>query len=487
MGGIEHILSEPQGAIFASTKQVNLFLAGVGSGKSHLAGYISYNYVRHFPSVFGFIAANTYDQLDKATLFRIKEVWRSMGIEEWSKDNPNGVYVSNIAPPAHFITEGHNFDRYINIISFQNGGAIFTGSLENAKTHDGKQFGWAILDETKDTRESDIRDVILARLRQKGIYLKDGEVSSDSTGEPYNPVYFLTSPAKVMWLNEMFELEKDISEIESKIYSGETFFKKSFANKFVTISSTYHNIDNLPSNYIDNYKLNNSDERVKALIYANPFSTSGGEFYSSFSRMEHVKPYTYNPDLPLHVSFDQNTVPYNGCLISQITSENELWHVNIFDEIALENPHNSTEEVCEALLKKYGDCKFIFFYGDSSGKNRGTLSKQDKHHYKVIERVLRPKLVNNSNRVLRSNPPLLARREFINKIFENKLPIRLNILNNCVKLLQDLTYIKQDIDGGKKKELATNTDTGERYQKYGHMSDELDYLLCSAFKQYFSK
>jgi len=480
-------LSAPQGDVFTSTQQVNLFLAGVGSGKTHLAGYLSYNFIQRFPECFGFIAANTYDQLDKSTLYRIKETWKSMGLMEYSEENPHGVYVSGKKPPSRFNTNNHNFDSYHSIISFINGAIIFIGSLENAKSHEGKQFAWAILDETKDTRESDIRDIILARLRQQGMYILNGQVTNNPEGEPFNPVYFLTSPAKVSWLNEMFELEANISEIEAKIYSDKTYFKKEFGNKFVTISSTYHNIDNLPKNYIDNYKLNNSEERVKALIYANPFATSGGEFYSSFSRMQHVKRVEYDPSKPIHVSFDQNTVPYNSALISQVEKVDDNWHLNIIGEVALENPKNSTEEVCEEILRKYGDCSYIFYYGDSTGKNRSTLSKDTKHHYQVIEKALRKKLVNGSNKVLRSNPSHIGKREFINKILENKLPIRIFISDICSKLLADLTYIKQDVDGRKKKEIETNKDTGERYEKWGHLSDCLDYKVVSIFNKYYER
>jgi hypothetical protein len=483
---ITHEVSAPQGDILTSDKQVNLFLGGVGSGKTHLAAYIAYLYIQRFPQCIGFIAANTYDQLDKSTMFRIRQVWRDMELTEFSDENKRGVYVVGKRPPGHF-KKVYDFDSYHSVVSWVNGGVILLGSLDNAKSHEGKELAWAILDETKDTREQDVKDVILARMRQKGMFILDGQITDDPSGEPFNPVYFTTSPAKVAWLNEMFELEADIAEIEAKIYSDKTYFKKEFGNKFVTISSTYHNLDNLPKNYIDNYKQNNSEERIKALIYANPFSSSGGEFYSSFSRLNHVGPVVYDPSLPLHVSFDQNTVPYSSALACQVSKRGDIWQVGAVGEVTLANPHNSTEEVCEEVLRRWGDCKFIFYYGDASGKNRSTLDKAVKHHYQVVERVLSVKLTNGSNRVLKKNPGLLARREFINKLFEQKLPIRIAIDPSCAKLNADLTYIKQDVDGGKKKEIEKDKDTGERYEKFGHLSDCLDYFLCSAFSDYFIK
>ena len=486
MDRIQQVLNIPQQKIYNSGAALNLALFGKGTGKSHCAGYISYRNIFHFPEVWGFIGANTYDQLNAATLLKVKSVWSSFGITEYNKDNPDGVYVSQVQPPDGWNTDKHHFDRYNNIISFKTGTIIFTGSLDNVKGHDGKEFSWAILDETKDTREDDVKDVILTRLRQKGIFCdKNGMISKNPNDSPVCPCYFLTSPAKTEWLNEMFELDDYIDEIEAKIYNPKEYFEKRIRSKYVVIASALHNLDNLPSSFIEQQRENLSEERFKALIYANPFATSGGEFYSSFSRMKHVCRIEYNNQIPIHISFDQNTVPYNSCLLSLIVKENETWYCRLIGEIALENPHNSTEEVCEAILRQYGDAPYYFIYGDASGNNRSTISKTEKHHYQVIERMLKKKLTNSSNRVSRKNPPLIARREFANKIFEEKLPIRVQISEKCSKLLADFTYIKQDVDGSKKKEIETNKETGERYQKYGHLSDCYDYLITQAFNIYF--
>ncbi|MBE3087477.1 MAG: hypothetical protein IMZ64_14820, partial [Bacteroidetes bacterium] len=65
-------VSRPQMAIFNSTATINLFLAGVGSGKTHLDGLISKQLISKFPKCKGGIFANTYDQLNTATLLRIR-------------------------------------------------------------------------------------------------------------------------------------------------------------------------------------------------------------------------------------------------------------------------------------------------------------------------------------------------------------------------------------------------------------------------------
>jgi len=482
-------VSKPQLAILESTSSVNLFLAGIGSGKSHLNGIKSYQFISTFPEVPGFIGANTYDQLNTSTMFRIREYWKSIGVTEYIKEsNPYGMYVVGKTPPLHFNTKNHNFDSYHNIISFVNGGIIFTGSLDNYESHSGKQFGWAFLDETKDTKEEAVKEVIIGRLRQRGMYMVNGELSHTGTeDQQYNPLYITTSPAKVDWLNTWFELDKYITEITDNIYSRETFFKKKIGNRFIVISSTYHNIKNVGENYIQGIIDNNTEERGKALVYANPFTSTGGEYYSSFDRLKHVTRLKYNPELPIHISFDQNTVPYNSASIWQIEREGDLYMTNCIDCIALTNPRNSTEEVCEEFIMRYNNHKAgVFFYGDASGRSRSTMNKEFRHHYEIIEYKLRRFLVNGSDRTLRVNPPNVKRRDFMNKCFENKLPIRIRIDENCKLVISDFMYTKQDKDGTKDKHIVTDKETGDKYQKYGHFGDNAEYFMVELFKDYYN-
>lgn len=488
MDAVEQIISEPQMAILSSTAAINLFLAGTGAGKTHLGGILSITFINEFPECRGAIFANTFDQLNTSSLFRIREYWASIGITEWSKDNPTGLYVSGKEPPVQWSKCKRNFDRFNNIISFCNGGLIFTGSLDNYMMHSGKEFSWCLLDETKDTKEEALKEVILTRLRQPGMFIVNGERKhSGKETEQWNPLYCLTSPARVDWLNELWELEKHIDEIAAKIYSDKTFFHKHFNNKCAVISSSYHNVHNVGINYINNILANNTEERGRALVYGNPFSVTGGEFYSSFNRLKHVVNVKYDPSIPLHLSFDQNTVPYNSCSIWQVKKIKENWCAYCIDEIALENPRNSTEEVCEEFMMRYPNHKAgLFYYGDASGKNRSTMNKDFKHHYEIIAYKLRKYLNNGSDRTLFSNPSLVKRRDFINLIFEEKLPIRIYVDESCKKMIADLMYTRQAIDGGKDKHIVTDKDSGEKYQKYGHFGDNLEYMAVELFKNYYN-
>jgi len=470
------IFSSPQWDILESSKALNLFLAGKGSGKSHLAGIISASLITEYPQCRGFIGANTYEQVNTSTLVRVFAVWKELDITEYTEQNKRGCYVVNKQPPKCFKQSDDKYINYNNIISFANGCTIYIGSLENAKAHEGKEFGWAILDETKDSREQDVKDTILTRLRQKGLIVNGKEI---------NPLYVLTSPAKVDWINKWFELDKHIDEINAHIYSDTDYYKLITDNKLCVISSTYHNSRNLPENYFNVLKESNTDENYNTIVYANPFGRSGGEYYTGFERKRHVTKTQYNPDLPLHISFDFNYVPYNPAGIFQMQKVDDLWHVYMIDEFALTSPKNSVEHVCEAILARYGNHKAgIFLYGDATGKAGSIAGKEQRSYWDTVFWKFKHKIVEKSKRVPRSNPPNNARRDFINRIFEEKPNIRLFIGEHCTHMINDLMYCKEDAEGGKDKKTVKN-ENGQSYQPYGHFGDLIECYLCKCYENWF--
>ncbi len=484
-------LSMPQQAIFESRKQLNLFLAGQGAGKTHLGGNLSAYYIEQFPKVRGLIGANTYDQLNRSTLFRIREVWKNeFAWKEYNEYTGEGNYVVGIQPPAHFDTTTHNFDRYNNIISFDTGAVVYIGSLDNYKALDGIEVGWAICDETKDTREEAIKEVIIGRLRQKGMYLdENNKLTHENLGNngieltPFNPFYVLTSPAKVDWLNDWFYLTDSEDDIKLSIFSDTSFFSQSKENRFVTISSTYHNAKNLPSNYIDNQKANLNPDLQEMLIYGCPFSKSGGEFYKGFSRDKVVCKLTYNPDLPLHISFDFNVNPYITLGIYQIVQGHTIHKIQ---ELCLESPKNTTRALCKEFSKYYQAHQAgLFIYGDPSGKRKDTRQELGYNDYTIIKRELekyKPTL-----RLFEKAPSVVMRGNFMNLIFENQYRgITYLIDNTCKHTLNDYQFLKESPDGTKLKAKAKDKTTGVQYEKYGHTSDADEYFIVKAFEHDFN-
>lgn len=460
-------------------------MSGIGGGKTFIGGTTSLKYITLFPKCIGFIGANTYSQLTKSTLKRFFDVWELFGLV-------NGVhYVVDKIPPNEWAKHHVKLKSYENTICFENGCMVFTASLDNYKVIDGTEFAWAFLDETKDTKEEAVKEVIIGRLRQRGIYIKDGEISDQVTDKSFNPLYILTSPAKVLWLNEWFNMPECYDDINIKIFSKETYFERETDRQKLVICSNYFNEGNLPSGYIpgliDDYKGNK--HLIDMLIYGSPIAKSGGEFYHQFDRMSHIKKCEYNKDLALHISFDFNVKPYISAIVGQIEwdDDKEKYFLRIIKEYALSAPRNNSEDLSNVILMDFIKHKAgTFIYGDASGKNRQTVSKEFKHNYEVIEYILKPILSADYNRVTRRNPPLVKRRDFANKMFANGYDIEVEIDTECKHLITDFEFVKESPDGGKLKEKAKDNHTGETYEKLGHLSDSADYLICKAFENYFN-
>lgn len=518
-------ISKPQLEVLLSRKPRTLDMAGQGSGKTFNIGFDTFEKVRVLPKAKGFIGANTYNQLSQSTLNRAFQVWKDIGgWTEWSRDNPEGIYVIDKKPPSHFI-KYEKFKSYQNIISFSNGAIIFIGSLDNWKAHDGKEFAWAHLDETKDTRQEALKEVIFARLRQFGMWyddtkpnkplLFDDKIDHDEAREkglvPFNPCIIHTSPSLggVDWVLEMFgimEQEKQIREALSDEYNFYTFENDNFKT---IIYQTYWNENNLPDNYIENRRAELSENEQLLLIEGYPFSKTGGEFYSGFSRRIHVVPnIPINHSQSFHLSFDFNVVPYTSMLIAQVdyitkyinentqekqdfpsehTTPIEVMRIKICRESALKPPNNETEQQCEEFIE-FGkinglEGSDVLVYGDASGKNRipglGSLTM-----FKIIRRTLGT-FYNYNERVGKKNVGILSRRKLLNRIFEGKIPeVEIYIDASCKLLIMDLEFLKQSPDGKKYKEAETDKATGKSYEKYGHMSDCLDYFVSELLKHY---
>jgi len=491
-------LSAPQHDIATSRKQINGFLAGQGSGKSHVAGAISADFITNFPAARGLIAANTYSQLTRSTLFRVREVWKEFGIVEYNEKTGKGHYVTGKQPPSHF-TKLYDYDNYNNIISFSWGTVVYVGSLDNYKALDGMEITWAMLDETKDTKETAVKEVIVGRLRQRAIYIDEtGELMGqpkDKYGndlpipehwQEFNPLYIFTSPAKVPWLNEWFNLEEYAEEIKKTIYFPPDYFRKEFDNKLITISSTHLNEKNLPKKYIPNQMSNLSKALQNMLIYGDPFSKAGGEFYKGFDqRVQVVKGLRskyYTEDLPLHLSFDFNVSPYITLTVWQAVGK----VARQFAEYCLQSPNNTTVRLCQTFLKDFGKhTGGVFIYGDPAGKHKDTRTEQGGNDYTIIFRELanlKPK-----DRVAHKAPAVAMRGQFINGIFESKLyGIELYFDDTCRNTIGDYLYLKEASDGTKLKAKETD-DSGVTFEKYGHTSDANDYMLCKMFESDWNK
>lgn len=209
----------------------------------------------------------------------------------------------------------------------------------------------------------------------------------------------------------------------------------------------------------------------------------GGEFYKCFELDKHVRQCPYNPNLPLHISFDENVNPYLPMGIYQIDGR----HIMQIDEIAGVNPNNTIKAVCGEFSRKYPSHNAgLFIYGDATSKKADVKLEQGHNFFRLITDALaqyKPRL-----RVGTSNPSVAMRGSFINAVFENEFDgIKITFDPLCKRSINDFVLTKESADGTKNKEMETDPTTKVRSQKVGHYSDCFDYMIVQAFADSFAK
>lgn len=200
-----------------------------------------------------------------------------------------------------------------------------------------------------------------------------------------------------------------------------------------------------------------------------------GRFYKEFHQGKHTfKMNRYNPDLALHISFDFNVNPYTSMTIWQVIGKTLI----CIDEVAAREPDNSTEGACKLFIEKYPKHEAgLFIYGDPTGKNQDSKYEKSHNHFAIIHKQL--KKYHPERRIFSKAPSVTMRGNFINAIFrDEEQGIKIEIAEKCTNLTNDMLFGKMASDGTKHKEKGKDKESGVTVEKYHHMSDTLDYLVC---------
>lgn len=213
---------------------------------------------------------------------------------------------------------------------------------------------------------------------------------------------------------------------------------------------------------------------------------TGGEFYKSFDLDRDVIECAYNPELPLHISFDENVNPYITATAWQVYGD-EKKELRQIDEFCIPSPNNTVRKICEHIERTYfAHDSGMFIYGDATSRKADTKLEKGHNFFTLIRDYLskfRPVL-----RVPMSNPSVVMRGNFINQIFERGFNgCEIKIGKHCKESISDYNNVKEDTDGTKKKQKTTNPETKVSYEMHGHTSDANDYLICEILKADFNQ
>jgi len=244
--------------------------------------------------------------------------------------------------------------------------------------------------------------------------------------------------------------------------------------------------DNPDKKYVAGYmaQLQTMSEYDKArLLYGDwdAEERTGGEFYADFHTEQNVMPAPYDPERPLHLTFDFNVHPYITLCVWQMNGRT-AWQLT---EYCLRHPKNRTRDACSAFMQDFSaHSAGLFVYGDPAGRHEDTRSEQGHNDYSLAMRELaklKPQM-----RVARRAPSVAMRGQFINALFSGKIQdCTVFISPTCRETIKDYQNVKQAADGGKEKKKVRDPDTGVSYEPLGHTSDANDYFMCWVYgKEY---
>ena len=208
---------------------------------------------------------------------------------------------------------------------------------------------------------------------------------------------------------------------------------------------------------------------------------TGAEFYGDFS-LEACTGFTrYDRKLPLHISWDENVNPYLPVSIWQGTGKT----LKCVGSIAFPAPLNTVRKVCDELLRRYRfHTEGVYIYGDATSRKRDTKIEAGSNFFTLVAKYLaqwKPIL-----RVPKSNPSVAMRGRFINSLFLGEVDgCKVLIGDKLDMMIHDLSNVYEDSDGTKLKSKTKDPKTGVTYEKNGHFSDTLDYIVCEYFKKEF--
>lgn len=446
----------------------------------HLRKYMRDPKIRYIYVFGGSSASKTYTLVQRVIVDSIEEKDHYMIIRKFGSDIEDSIYTDFTGIIGDWDISSL-FNSIKNRISNAFGGYIRFRGLDNSEKIKGiSRYKRVVLEEMTQFTHEDFKQ-LRKRLR----------------GRPGQQIIGLWNPIsedhwikkKIIDLNEWIDLPTVIEGRKYSQLSDESFVRINKQGNAILIRTTYQDNywivghpDKQKIGYRDEHVIADFEEdkkfdyayyRVYALGEWGKLDT-GAEFYKSFDPAINVAKVEYDPNKPLCLSFDENVNPYLACTVWQ-TSGNDLRQI---DEVAMEAPKNSLEYVLTEIKKRYPHHRAgVHIYGDATSRKADAKLQKGHNFFTLITSGLSD--YNPTLRVPLSNPSPLIRGMFINQIFQGRIQgYTITIGENCKKTIEDIKYVKEASDGTKLKEKVKDPRTEVTYEKYGHLSDTMDYFVC---------
>lgn len=392
-------LSRKQVEFLELDADIRLMCGGRGSGKTEAGARCAFREaVFDSAGLPGLIGANSYKQLNGGTLPKFCAT-----LDEYAVP-----WVFNKAPPA---TWGHSrFNKHDDILTVRTRiglSQIHCRSLENFNDLRSLEFGWAWLDETRDTKKEAF-DVLIACLR------------GCPASHRYR-VFVTTTPNGFNWLYDVFVGAK-------RLPGARVIQATSFDNAF------------LPKQYVHSLLAKYSKKVAQQEVYGKFVGLAEGQAFD-FDRTIHVDAgrglCEYRPDLPLVHTWDFNVNPLCSCIGHKVDDT-----IRTIDEIHIDASAR-VWDATEEFIRRYGKHKGrIDVFGDSSGRNQDVGSAYDKFH--LIETAYRGHFGDHRVNICPNygNPPVFDSVQSVNCLLSPAAgPVRLFFHERCEQTIIDMEQV----------------------------------------------
>ena len=436
-----------------------LILGGgaAGGGKSYLGSVWLISSCMRFDNIRAVVARKTIKSLKESTWNTIKTVLKAWGLKEEVNYKINNL-------------EG--------TLTFWNDSVIIMKEMvdlpsdPNFERFGSSEYTIAMVDEVSEISEKAI-EVLFSRLRWR-------------THETFKTSrMFMSTNPTTNWVRSRFVQDENGDKVVCR--EGEAYVPFSvFDNPDIAFRQTYEAALN---------KIRDQATKER-LLYGNWDFVEANDMaiYHKFDGAKHLitglKEKVYDPTKPLISIWDFNVAPQMSTLLAQLDYNKKK--VYILEEILgkPENKENNTPALARKIQQKlYREKQIggIDVTGDPAGLQRSTASEDGVNNFTVITNtfgkgILRPKI-----KLLKKQPPQAKRCDFVNEVFDGYDGWEIQIDIRCRKLTEDLIYQLKNEDGTKSKAKVTDPKTGVKYEKYGHLSDCMDYLLCYYLRDSWKK
>lgn len=213
---------------------------------------------------------------------------------------------------------------------------------------------------------------------------------------------------------------------------------------------------------------------------------TGGEYLYAFDAGKHRGNYPYDSKTPIHISVDNNVLPYITVTLWQ-KNDNNFRQIH---EICAEDPNNTVTQAASMTrdwLTSIGYADVLFVHGDATTRSGNTIDDEKRSFLDKFIECLEQRFVVNDC-VPASNPSVALSGEFINAILSGNLyGINIGIDDSCKKSIRDYENVKKDANGAILKQRIKNKETGQSYEEFGHCTDTFRYVVVDVFKDEYTR